>query len=88
MAATAVFACPAAALNAIRVPPRPLKDNAPLLAVRIRFQSVPALVERRMPRPKYESPELLASPVAARITVLAGSVLPGWMAIAPIESVA
>ncbi len=88
IAATTVFVCPLAVLNAMRVPPSPLNDSAPLLAVGIRVQVLPALAERKMPRPKYESPELFASPVAARITVCAGSVLPGWIAIAPIDSVA
>src|ERR1035438_6196576 len=80
MAATTVFICPLAVLNAMRVPPRPLKDSAPPLAVGIRAHVVPASAERKMPRPKYESPELSASPPAARITVFVGSALPASMA--------
>lgn len=52
IAATAVFVCPLVVSNAIRAPPRPLKDKAPLLAVEIKVQVLPPLAERRMPRPK------------------------------------
>jgi hypothetical protein len=48
MAATTILA----ELNAMRVPPRPLKESAPALALRIRVQVLQASVERRMPRPK------------------------------------
>jgi len=61
MAETTVFICPLAVLNAMRVPPKPLNESAPLLAVEISVQAPPAFVERRMPMPKYESPELFAS---------------------------
>src|SRR5579871_5255013 len=71
----------------MRVPPRPLNESAPLLAVGMRAHVLPASLERRMPSPKYESPELSASPVAARITDFAGSELPGWIAMDPMESV-
>ncbi len=84
IAATTVFAV----LNAMCVPPRPLKESEPGFAVEISVQVFPASVERRMPRPKYESAELFASPVPIRITLLAGSLFPGWMAIDPTESVA
>jgi hypothetical protein len=76
-------------LNAMRVPPKPLNESAPLLAVETRVQVLPASVERKIPKPKYESAELLASPVAARITDFVESgIACCWMAIAPIESVA
>ena len=88
MAATTVLVCPVAVPKAMRVPPRPLNDSVPLLAEEIRVQVVPASAERRMPRPKYESAELSASPVAARIRVCVGSVLPGWIASEPMDSVA
>ena len=88
IAETTTFVCPFAVLKAMRVPPSPLKESAPLLALEIRFQVLPASLERKMPKPKYESAELFASPVAARITDFAGSELPGWMAMEPMESVA
>src|SRR5271165_1050804 len=72
----------------MRVPPSPAKESVPALAVGMRLQLAPPFVERKIPSPKYESAELLASPVAARIKLFAGLLLPAWMAIAPIESVA
>ena len=47
--------------NAIRVPPRPANESASLFALDARVQLFPASVERKIPSPKYESPELLAS---------------------------
>src|SRR5258708_20551532 len=75
-----------AVLKAMRVPPSPLKEREPLLAVGMSVQVFPASLERRMPRPKYESAELFASPVPTRITLLVGSLFPGCMAIEPPES--
>ena len=39
-------------LNAMRVPPKPLNESAPLLAVETRVQVLPASVERKIPNPK------------------------------------
>jgi hypothetical protein len=47
-----VFVCPLAALKAILVPPSPLKESAPLFAVEINIQVLPALVDRKIPNPK------------------------------------
>jgi hypothetical protein len=77
IADTTVFTWLLAVLNAMRVPPSPLKESVPVFAVEISVQVMPASVERRMPRPKYESLELFASPVAARIRLFAGLMFPG-----------
>jgi hypothetical protein len=52
IAETTVFVCPVALLKAMRVPPRPLNETAPLFAVEINVHVLPASVERRMPSPK------------------------------------
>ena len=51
IAETTVLAAPAV-LNAMRVPPRPLKESAPPFAVGINVHVLPPSAERRMPRPK------------------------------------
>ncbi len=52
IAATTVLVCPLLVLNAMRVPPRPLKDKLPPFAAGINAHVLPPSAERRMPRPK------------------------------------